>query len=302
MTLLAAVVLAVVAIVSAVGVYAALHVRRLRRKSRSDLYETLYGLDWGDVTTNNYGFAPAHAAGPELYQLQMYAELVGLLPARRQVAPHTDLLEVSCGRGGGLAHLVRQWPGPIRAVGLDLSLNALRFCKRYHGDIGHLAFVRGTALALPFQSQSFDVVVNVEAASDYGDYGTFFREVSRVLRPGGAFLYSDPGYPAKIDAVKRHLLDAGLHGKFRDITDNVVEACRLDDQRRRRMIRSRVPWHLRPLIARRLDEYAAVVGTSKFEAFRSRRRLYLMTCAIKAEASPAEAAILAETAGQAGFT
>ncbi len=290
---------ALLAVALAIAGQLFLRLRRLRRKSRSDLYETLYGLDWGSVTTNNYGFAPSSAAGPERYQLQMYTELVGLLRARGLLAPHIDLLEVSCGRGGGLAHLVRQWPGPVRAVGLDLSFNALRFCAQAHGDVADLAFVRGTALALPFRSHSFDVVVNVEAAGDYGDYGAFFREVSRVLRPGGAFLYSDPGYPAKIAAVTRHLLDAGLHGEFRDITGNVVDACRLDDGRRRQMIRARVPWHLRPLIARRLHEYAAVVGTRKFEAFRSRQRLYLMTCAVKTDTDPvpAEPATIAETAG-----
>ena len=50
---------------------------------------------------------------------------------------------------------------------------------------------QGSALDLPFPDASFDVVLNVEASNDYGDRRRFFREVARVLKPDGIFLYAD---------------------------------------------------------------------------------------------------------------
>src|SRR4051812_26492119 len=46
---------------------------------REELYDRLYSLDWGEVTANNYGFAPAEGQGPERFQIQLYAELQKLL-------------------------------------------------------------------------------------------------------------------------------------------------------------------------------------------------------------------------------
>lgn len=54
-----------------------------------------------------------------------------------------------------------------------------------------MTFVHGDAENLPFPDESFDAVINVEAAHLYPDYPRFLREVARVLRPGGHFLYAD---------------------------------------------------------------------------------------------------------------
>ena len=142
--------------------------RRLKASHgrRAKLWERLYGLAWGEVTTNNYGYAPADGSSPERFQLQMYLEHLKALKDSGWMRPHTDLLEVSCGRGGGLAHLVEQWPGSLDAVGLDLSRNALAACEATHGHLDNLRFVRGSALALPFPDASFDVLLNVEASND----------------------------------------------------------------------------------------------------------------------------------------
>lgn len=39
--------------------------------------------------------------------------------------------------------------------------------------------------------ESFDAVINVEAAHGYPDFPRFLAEVAPVLRPGGRFLYAD---------------------------------------------------------------------------------------------------------------
>ncbi|SFK16030.1 class I SAM-dependent methyltransferase [Caulobacter sp. UNC279MFTsu5.1] len=261
------------------------HAVRLRRRrggaARDRLWNLFYGLDWGEVATNNYGFAPADGDAPERHQLQMYAELLALLRARGGPGRTTDLLEVSCGRGGGLAHLARLWPSPLKAIGLDASEQAIAACRRLHGDVPGLTFVRGSALALPFPDGVFDVVVNVEASNDYGDFAGFFQEVCRVLRPGGVLLYCDTRRAEEAERVAATMRAAGLQGDWRDITEHVVAACRADTPRRLALIRRRAPWFLRLAFETDLRSYAAVEGSAKFEAFAARKRLYLMTCAVK---------------------
>ena len=94
------------------------------------------------------------------------------------------LLEVSCGRGGGLSALLSQAP-EIEATGLDVAQSAVDFCRKSYGESEKLHFVQGSALELPFPDASFDIVLNVEASNDYGDRPRFFREAARVLKPDG---------------------------------------------------------------------------------------------------------------------
>lgn len=100
-----------------------------------------------------------------------------------------DVLEVSCGHGGGAAYLTRTL-GPSRYTGLDLNPAGIRFCQNRH-RIDGLNFVQGDAEQLPFSHDAFDAVLNVEASHCYPDFPRFLSEVARVLRPGGHFLYAD---------------------------------------------------------------------------------------------------------------
>jgi ubiquinone/menaquinone biosynthesis C-methylase UbiE len=100
-----------------------------------------------------------------------------------------QVLEVSCGHGGGASYLMRTL-GPASYTGLDLNRAGIDFCRKRHSLPG-LDFVCGNAENLPFVDQSFDAVINIEAASFYPSMPRFLAEVARVLRPGGHFLYAD---------------------------------------------------------------------------------------------------------------
>jgi ubiquinone/menaquinone biosynthesis C-methylase UbiE len=54
-----------------------------------------------------------------------------------------------------------------------------------------IEFVKGNASQLPFEENSFDVVLAVECIFHFPDRNEFFNEVQRVLRPGGYFALSD---------------------------------------------------------------------------------------------------------------
>lgn len=263
-------------------------VQRYIRKARNDhsrrpqLWNRFYGRDWGDNTANNYGFAPSSTDGPQCFQEQMYRELLKRWNAKRSVNGSTRLLEVSCGRGGGLQAFIVGAKEGIDVTGLDAAGTAIVFCRNRYGESGELRFIEGNALNLPFADASFDVVLNIEASNDYGDRPGFFREVERVLKPDGVFLYADSFRTTQVDTMRKQMRDAGFAGDFDDVTANVLEACRMDTPRRRQALQRHVPIAARLLLNRQLANYAALEGSRKYRAFADGRRTYLMTAAVKA--------------------
>ncbi|MEB4209240.1 phthiotriol/phenolphthiotriol dimycocerosates methyltransferase [Mycobacterium sp. 94-17] len=129
-----------------------------------------------------------------------------------------DVLEVSCGHGGGAAYLMRTLR-PASYVGLDLNTVGIEFCRKRHHVPG-LSFVQGNSESLPFPDRSFDAVINVEAAINYHDVPRFFAQVRRVLRPGGRFLYADMRYADEIAAWEADL----AHIPLRLVSERVINA------------------------------------------------------------------------------
>ena len=246
---------------------------------RRKQYDLVYGLDWGETTTNNYGFAPTPLTGPERFQLQMYDSLCELLE-KRGWAGCGRILEISCGRAGGLARLASRLRATV-TVGLDFSRVSSAFCQRHYAANPGLRFVVGDAVALPFADASFDVVVDVEATNRFGDGAPLFREVARVLRNGGVFLYADSRMMKKIPRVEAALAASGLRGELHDITEHVRRACEEDTPRRLRLLRAAVPWRYRVLLGRQIRSYLGVTGSHMYEKFRTHRREYFMACLSK---------------------
>jgi SAM-dependent methyltransferase len=100
-----------------------------------------------------------------------------------------NVLEVSCGHGGGASYLTRTLQ-PAHYTGLDLNAKGIQFCQQRH-RVESLEFVQGDAENLPFADNTFDAVINVEASHCYPNFPRFLAEVARVLKPGGHFLYAD---------------------------------------------------------------------------------------------------------------
>ncbi len=159
-----------------------------------------------DVLFLNYGYEEdppmalplAASDEPDRFPIQLYHRTATQLDLAGK-----KVLEVSCGHGGGASYLMRTLH-PASYTGLDLNTVGIEFCRKRHNLPG-LDFVQGNAESLPFPDQSFDAVINVEAAINYQDVHRFFAEVERVLRPGGEFLYADIRYADEIAAWEAEL-------------------------------------------------------------------------------------------------
>lgn len=95
------------------------------------------------------------------------------------------LLDAGCGTGNNLLHFGVGW----RAVGVDLSDQALRFCHSRG-----VAVAGASLLQLPFRDGVFDCVTSFDVLYHrwIADDGAAVAELARVLRPGGSLLVRVP--------------------------------------------------------------------------------------------------------------
>ncbi|EHR62285.1 class I SAM-dependent methyltransferase [Saccharomonospora cyanea] len=102
----------------------------------------------------------------------------------------TDVLEIGCGSAPCARWLTTQ--GARRVVGFDLSAGMLRHALNDNRRTGlHPALVQADAQHLPFTDAAFDIACSAFGAIPFvPSVEVVFREVSRVLRPGGRWVFS----------------------------------------------------------------------------------------------------------------
>lgn len=100
-----------------------------------------------------------------------------------------EILEVGCGAASSARWLATQG---ARVVALDLSAGMLRHAALAARNSGvRVPLVQADAMALPLRSESFDIAFTAFGAVPFvDDSAAVMREVFRVLRPGGRWVFS----------------------------------------------------------------------------------------------------------------
>jgi arsenite methyltransferase len=135
--------------------------------------------------------------GPELYSALERAELpdaavMASLGCGNPLAVaelHQGERVLDLGSGGGIDVLLSaKRVGPTgRAIGLDMTDEMLALAQRNAADAGatNVEFLKGQIEAIPLPAASVDVVISNCVVNLAADKPSVFREIARVLRPGG---------------------------------------------------------------------------------------------------------------------
>ena len=120
--------------------------------------------------------------------------------------PYASALELGCGTGFFLLNLIQA--GVIDSHGghvTDISSGMVEVAQRNAAGLGFTVEGRvADAEALPYEDASFDLVVGHAVLHHIPDVELALREVLRVLRPGGRFVFAGEPTPHG-DAVARRL-------------------------------------------------------------------------------------------------
>lgn len=166
---------------------------RLWWDTDADDYQAEHG---GYLGLSDFVWCPEHV-------LEADAALLGDVRGKR-------VLEVGCGAAACSRWLADRG---ARVVGLDISAGMLRHAVDGAERSGiHVPLVQGSADGLPLADGTFDLACSAFGAIAFvTDSGAVMREVARVLRPGGRWVFAvthpmrwifadDPG-PAGLTAV-----------------------------------------------------------------------------------------------------
>jgi len=123
---------------------------------------------------------------------------VGGLEATQELAKHMELraglrlLDVGSGIGGPARYFAAEHG--CRVTGIDLTEEFVRVAtsltKRTKLD-DLVEFRQGSALALPFERETFDRAYMIHVGMNIANKAGIFREVRRVLKEGGLFTIYD---------------------------------------------------------------------------------------------------------------
>ena len=140
-----------------------------------------------------------------LYEVPLYSAFAGVYDATMHEVPYkkwsnyiktflkekkinssSKILEAACGTGSLLKLLQDDFPATI---GIDKSLDMLKLA----GKKSFLPLVQGDVRNLPFPSHLFDAALTVHDSINYlrteNDLSLHFHEISRVLKPGGIYIF-----------------------------------------------------------------------------------------------------------------
>jgi ubiquinone/menaquinone biosynthesis C-methylase UbiE len=155
---------------------------------------------------------------------ELWARVVESRPRRRvlelaNVRDGEDILEVATGTGAQLVSLARRNPSG-RTAGVELAAGMLTQTRKRlrAAGLGSVELVCGDALRLPFDDNSFDLLVNAYMLDLLvrKDIVRALTEFKRVMRPGGRLVLSNMTKGER----RRHRVWDALYARGVNLTAN----------------------------------------------------------------------------------
>ncbi len=105
----------------------------------------------------------------------------------------TKVLDIGSGYGGAARYLAKTYGCHVTALNLaEVENQRARKLNQEQGLAEKIEVIDGSFEKLPFPDASFDVVWSQDAILHSGKRADVIKEVARVLRPKGQFIFTDP--------------------------------------------------------------------------------------------------------------
>lgn len=103
-----------------------------------------------------------------------------------------NVLDLGCGPGLFTKQLKRRYRD-AHVIGVDFAHQMLQCAQKKQGWLRTSSFVNADMAQLPFKDAQFDLVFSNQVIHWASSLPELFREVNRILRPGGCFMFSTLG-------------------------------------------------------------------------------------------------------------
>lgn len=115
-----------------------------------------------------------------------------------------DVLELGCGIGSVAAYLAANYQ--MNVCGTDYDAEQIRIARSMQPQNAHLHYSVEDAANLSFQDASFDLVVSQNVFHHIPEWKTATKEIARVLKAGGYFIWLDLAFPKLIRTLFQSLV------------------------------------------------------------------------------------------------
>ncbi len=115
------------------------------------------------------------------------------------------VLDVGCNHGSVEAMFQQQYPDQVKSTqidGIDIASEAIEQARQL--QLPNCNYQSYDGCTIPFDDNSFDLVVLIEVIEHVVDKQALFREISRVLKPFGKLFLTTPNpqcWPLRIESV-----------------------------------------------------------------------------------------------------
>ena len=150
---------------------------------------------------------PARRMVQRFYEARLLLRMAGRLEGKRA-------LEIGCGQGFGMEIILGKF-GAAKVCGIDLDPKMVARAKRRvspHGS--HAEVTVGDVSAIQAPNQSFDAVFDFGVIHHVPVWEDAVREVGRVLKPGGIFVFEEVSKQALERWVYRALFEHPKENRF----------------------------------------------------------------------------------------
>ena len=154
----------------------------------SDDADNFYATIWGgeDIHIGLYNAPDEPIRAASHRTVQHMASLLA-------IKPEHEGLDIGSGYGGAARYLAASFGCSVMALNLSEKENErARKLIEERGLSGKIEVVDGSFEAIPAADDRFDFVWSQDAILHSGQRGQVLREVARVLKPGGHFIFTDP--------------------------------------------------------------------------------------------------------------